>query len=193
MMPFPQRRNTPPRGFTLIELLIVIAIAAILSSIAAPSFYNMIRNMALTGAATELVSGLQFARAEALRSNSALLFTLDTNRTWRVIRDANGNGGYDSGEEVLRESSLSDNIDPVEPGKPVPGVIFTASGIARFNPPEGTGGNCRNGDVCICLKASGYPPQRMIRVRRLGRPVILGGKNAEQNSAGTNVMLVCAP
>ncbi|MDR2259919.1 MAG: GspH/FimT family pseudopilin [Azoarcus sp.] len=192
MTSLPQRRNAPPHGFTLIELLIVIAITAILSSIAAPSFYNMIRNMALTGAATELVSGLQFARAEALRSNSMLLFTLDRNRTWRVIRDANGNGSHDPGEEVLRESSLSDNIDPVEPGKPVPAVIFTASGIARFNPPEGTGGNCRNGDVCICLKATGYPPQRMIRVRKLGRPVILGGKSGEQNSAGSNVMLVCA-
>lgn len=193
MMSFPQRRNAPTRGFTLVELLIVIAISVILAAIAAPSFLNMIRNMALTGAASELVSGLQFARAEALRSNSMLLFTLDTNRTWRIVRDANGNGGHDAGEEVLREGSYSSNIDPVDPGKPVPRVIFTSSGVARFDPPEGSGGNCRNGDVCICLKSANHPQPRMIRVRKLGRPVILGGRLSDQNSAGANVMLVCAP
>ncbi|MDR2031107.1 MAG: GspH/FimT family pseudopilin [Azoarcus sp.] len=185
-----QRWNKQANGFTLIELLIVVAIATVLSGIAAPSFYEMIRNMALTGAANEITSVLQFARSEALRSNSVLLFTLNENRTWQVIRDVNGNGAHDAGENVLHEGGFSSHINLAN--SPIPKVTFTPSGIARFNPATGSGGNCRNGDVCICLTAADYPYPRMIRVKKTGRPVIMGGKGSNQANTGNNVSLVCA-
>jgi len=97
-------------GFTFIELLIVIAIAAILAAIAAPSFRKMNRNMAIRGAADELISDIQFARSEAIRTNQTVTLSLDQ-RTWQVFVDANGNHVHDGNEVLLREGSYSELIN----------------------------------------------------------------------------------
>lgn len=54
-------------GFTLIELLIVVAIAAVLLALVAPSFTDMIAMQRLRGAHDQLATDVQFARAEAAR------------------------------------------------------------------------------------------------------------------------------
>jgi len=102
-------------GFTLIELLIVMAIAAILASIAAPSFRAISRNMAVRGAADELVAGIQFARSEAIRTNQAVLLTLNDDRTWQVFIDANGDRARNDNETLLREGIYSDLINAQNP------------------------------------------------------------------------------
>jgi type IV fimbrial biogenesis protein FimT len=56
------------RGFTLIELLVAISIAAILASIAAPSFTSAVANQRLRSAAYELGQTLQSARSKAILS-----------------------------------------------------------------------------------------------------------------------------
>ena len=56
------------RGFTLIELLVTISIAAILASIAAPSFISAVANQRLRSAAYELGQTLQSARSKAILS-----------------------------------------------------------------------------------------------------------------------------
>ncbi|MCL1861305.1 MAG: GspH/FimT family pseudopilin [Proteobacteria bacterium] len=92
-------------GFTLIEMLIVIAIAAILAAVAVPSFRTMNRNMAVRGAADELVAGIQFARSEAIRTNQPVFLSLN-GRDWQV---SNGGG------VLLRTGSYSEliNAQPV--------------------------------------------------------------------------------
>jgi prepilin-type N-terminal cleavage/methylation domain-containing protein len=97
-------------GFTLIELLIVIAIAAILAAVAVPSFRTMNRNMAVRGAADELVADIQFARSEAVRTNRVVSLLLN-GRTWQIFIDSNGNRIRDNDEDVLREGSYSDLIE----------------------------------------------------------------------------------
>jgi type IV fimbrial biogenesis protein FimT len=68
----------PPRGFTLVEMMIGIALLAILLSLAAPNFSLWIRNMGIRAAAESLLSGLQLARSEALKGNTAVRFQLTT-------------------------------------------------------------------------------------------------------------------
>jgi type IV fimbrial biogenesis protein FimT len=97
-------------GFTLVELLIVIAIAAILATVAVPSFQIMSRNMAVRGAADELVAGIQFARSEAVRTNQTVSLLL-SGRTWQVFIDSNNNKVRDNSELLLREGSFSNLID----------------------------------------------------------------------------------
>ncbi|MDR2015121.1 MAG: GspH/FimT family pseudopilin [Azoarcus sp.] len=97
-------------GFTLIEMLIVIAIAAILAATAVPSFRTMNRNMAVRGAADELIAGVQFARSEAARTNQTVSLLLKE-RTWQVFIDSNGNREPDNGEALLREGIYSGLID----------------------------------------------------------------------------------
>lgn len=55
------------RGLTLIELLTVIAIAAILVAIAAPSFTGLLARKRVEGVVSELSTDLQYARTEAVQ------------------------------------------------------------------------------------------------------------------------------
>lgn len=52
-------------GFTLIELLVTVAVVAILSLIAAPSFSNVMRRHQVSSVANQLLADLTNARAEA--------------------------------------------------------------------------------------------------------------------------------
>jgi len=83
--PFPPSRHA---GATLIELMIGIAIVAILVSMALPSFMTWIQNTQIRTAADALLSGLQITRAEAVRRNELITFTL-TGFDW-AITDSTG-------------------------------------------------------------------------------------------------------
>lgn len=57
------------RGFTLIELMVVIAVLAIMLTLAAPSFADFFQRYRLRGAADKVVTMLASARAEAVMRN----------------------------------------------------------------------------------------------------------------------------
>lgn len=61
------------KGFTLMELMVVVAITAILASMAAPSFVGYINTTRQSSAATRLLSDLNRARSEAIKRNSRVL------------------------------------------------------------------------------------------------------------------------
>ncbi|HEV8443042.1 MAG TPA: GspH/FimT family protein [Steroidobacteraceae bacterium] len=54
------------RGLTLLELCVVLALVALLASVAAPTFLSASRNAAVRSAFFELAAGLQLARASAI-------------------------------------------------------------------------------------------------------------------------------
>ncbi len=65
------------RGFTLIELMVGLAVAAILVSIAVPSFTNVFTRMRVEGVANELATDLQYARSESIRLRTSVALTPD--------------------------------------------------------------------------------------------------------------------
>lgn len=66
------------RGVTMMELVVVVAIIAILSAIAIPSFSTWIQNSQIRNAAEAIQNGLQLTRTEAVRRNTLVSFWLTT-------------------------------------------------------------------------------------------------------------------
>jgi len=66
----PHGLGTRNSGFTLIEMAVVIIVLAVLTSLAAPSFFNLIRTQRVKSAANDLMSSLAFARSEAVKRNA---------------------------------------------------------------------------------------------------------------------------
>jgi type IV fimbrial biogenesis protein FimT len=64
------------RGITLVEALVVMAIATITVSAAAPSFAGFIERQRLGGVSAQLVTDLQFARTEAVLRNQPVRWSL---------------------------------------------------------------------------------------------------------------------
>jgi type IV fimbrial biogenesis protein FimT len=73
--------KTLQRGVTLIELAIVLAVVALLYSLAAPSFTVWIHSAQIRTAAESMQNGLQLARAEAIRRNRSVYFWLSSTAT----------------------------------------------------------------------------------------------------------------
>jgi len=79
------------RGFSLIELMVTVAVLAVGLALAAPSLSTQIANYRLRSAAEGVLNGLNYARAEAVRRNSNVSFTLDASGAgWTVAQVSTG-------------------------------------------------------------------------------------------------------
>ena len=77
-------------GFTLIELMVVVVIAAVLVTLAAPSFREMIARNRLEGVASEFFTDLQYARSEAVARNANVgLVTGAAGTCYSIYQEAN--------------------------------------------------------------------------------------------------------
>jgi type IV fimbrial biogenesis protein FimT len=69
-------RRAPSRGFSLIELIVVMAVMAMLTMMAAPSFSVWVANSRIRVTAESVLSGLQSAKSEAVTRNTRVRFQL---------------------------------------------------------------------------------------------------------------------
>lgn len=68
--------RTRQQGVTLIEIAIGLILVAVLAALAVPSFRDWIQNAQVRTATESIQEGLQLARAEAVRMNGPIAFTL---------------------------------------------------------------------------------------------------------------------
>jgi len=76
------------RGFTLIELLMALVVMAIGATLAAPSIASMIASRRVQSFSQSLLDGLQTARAEAVRRNTRVRFSLRPDGIGWTLSDA---------------------------------------------------------------------------------------------------------
>lgn len=108
-------------GFTLVELIITLALVAILTMVAVPSFQNSIKNNRAATQSNELLSALSLARNESIKRNVRVTVCSSTNGAtcagstnwangWIVFVDSDNNGSFnDNGVAPLCETG-TDNL-----------------------------------------------------------------------------------
>ncbi len=134
-------------GFTLVELMVTVAVLAVLSTIAYPSFQSTIRSNRVATTTNELIASLALARSEAIKTRVVGLYAHPQRAKsdgsswadgWMVWEDRNGNGALDSGENVLRYSE----------GRPTMKSATEALTIGF----DGRGRNRANAEVDVTLR-----------------------------------------
>jgi type IV fimbrial biogenesis protein FimT len=67
-----------PRGLTLIEVMVVVAVAAVILTLTAPSLRDFMARQRVAAVNAELLTDLQFARSEAIARNRSVYVTFRT-------------------------------------------------------------------------------------------------------------------
>lgn len=91
-------------AFTLMELMVVIAIGAILVTIAVPSFINMMERNRVSAQARDVISAFNLARAEAITRGNTVSVCTSNNGT-----GCSGSTNWANGWIVFSELSVPPN------------------------------------------------------------------------------------
>lgn len=156
--------KTHQLGFTLIELLVAIAVFAILVSAGAPSFKSWVQNSQIRTAAESISSGLQLARAQAVRRNASVQFSLtgtaNVNSTWTVgcvvpVADLDGDG-VDDCPAVIQSRSGTEGTTNAVISSTQASIRFFGTGRSNLpmtiNINNTTGGDCSPAGPMRCLR-----------------------------------------
>lgn len=145
-----------PHGFTLIELMVVLAIVAILTTLAAPSFKRLIQSITISGGVNTFLSDMRYARSESIRRGGGVVMCRsdapeDANPTcgsgsgpddngwisgWIIFHAVDNDSVQASAQTLLRVQSAITAIDSIkETGGASTQFRFTATGrFLKLNP-----------------------------------------------------------
>lgn len=137
-------------GFTLLELMVVLAIVAILATLAAPSFSRLIKSSAISSAVNIFMSDMRYARSESLRRGGRVVMCRSDAPEalapgcssgsgagekgwvsgWIVFFDTDNDADKQANEPLLRVQSPITGIDAIVEGGTGASTLlrFTATG-----------------------------------------------------------------
>lgn len=135
------------QGFTLTELLVTIAVMAIIATMAAPSFSNLIASQRLNSTTRELVSTLTQARSQAVLLRREITVTLNSAST-------NTSTNFYWNPKANNTLNVSPSIPP---------IVFTASGTLKD-----TAANTPFADTSFVICNSTVEKTKTINLSRMG-------------------------
>lgn len=106
------RRKEFVTGFTLIELIVVIALAAIIMTLAVPSYQNLIANNRITAHTNELVTAINMARSEAVKRNVRVVLCRSANPTASSPTCGGSENTWTTGWLLFAAGDTNDTYDP---------------------------------------------------------------------------------
>lgn len=134
-----QLPNFRQRGFSLVELMVAVALIGILSVLGVSSYQNWIQNTRIHNAAESIQSGLQKARAEAVKRNNPVRFVLGLNSAWTVgcnpvVPDNDGDGFDDCPATIeSRQASEGSSADITAVAVPAGNNIVEFNNLGGVN------------------------------------------------------------
>ncbi len=166
--------NQGRQGFTVIELMLVVAVAAVLLTVAAPAMVDMILNNRMTSQANELLADLAYARSQAASMGVRMTACVSsdgancTGSGWSagrmVFADTDGDGAHDSGEEILRVTSA------LSGGNTVAVTGLGTATVIQFRPSGITAGlTGASAAFKLCDSRTGADVGRTVTVALTGR------------------------
>lgn len=163
-------------GFTLLELLVVMALCAILSTLATSAFSGMLKVINLCAATNAYFSSIHLARSEAIKRNARVTLCKSAQgdacdviggweQGWIVFHDANENAMLDPGEEVVtRQGALPTAIRFTGNGPVANYVSYTATGNTKFS-----SGAFQAGTIFVCTESTTPANARQIVISSTGK------------------------
>lgn len=186
-------------GFTIIELMITLMLVAVLLTLGVPSFSNTIEQNKLSTKINDLISTLQYARSESVKTGKRITVCKSNTGTSCVAAAA----GYESGWIVFEDDSPSDgNIDAGEQLLKVHEAL-DSNVTLRGNPsfvnfisylPSGGVTSTNPGHFVMC-KDSNTAKSRAVFINTAGRTRVAkdtGNDNIPEDDSGNNIT-TCVP
>jgi type IV fimbrial biogenesis protein FimT len=172
-VPAPLNQAEVAHGFTLVELMVTIAVAAILLSVAVPSFTDALLGSRLGAYANDIVASTLLARSEAIKRN--VIVTVCTSGDGATCA---GSGSWEQGWIVACKTSDNINCDPAGGNWLVfqrqqalaSGIKITeaAAKIALDFQPTGVGSTQAALTVCRSMPTAGNQ-ERVVTISATGR------------------------
>lgn len=166
------------RGVTMIELLIAILIVSILAVIGAPSFNHWMQNSRIRSVAESMLDGLQLARAEAVRRNTQIRFTLTDTMTNSCVAAVSGTNWVVSQSDptsgcavapsestaplIIRKRASSEGSTNAVVAASQSSIVFNGLGRVTPVPAANITVNVSNPTGGTCIGAGG--PMRCLRI-----------------------------
>lgn len=177
-------------GFTLIELMITLVIAAIIMTIAVPSFLTTIQSSRLTTQVNDLAADISLARSEAIKRGVRVGLCRSANPSagtptcggssntwstgWLIYADDDADGAFVDADDTL-----------IRIGQPAPNAVTVITdSTADLGVQYNTDGTLNSGGsiaVFTVCDARGAGSGRQIQINTMGRPRLVKGSAATLN------------